>query len=103
MAQAKRISAGVERGPQVEIEVDGERITAFEGETIATTLLAAGKQNFRHTTKQNAPRGIFCGMGLCFDCVMTVNGVPNVRTCVTPVEGGMKIQTQDQSTWTGGR
>ncbi len=40
------------------------------------------------------PRGLFCAIGRCTDCVMTVDGVPNVRTCVTLVEGGMSIETQ---------
>ena len=40
------------------------------------------------------PRGIFCGIGRCTDCVMTVDGQPNVRTCVTPVRAGMKVETQ---------
>ena len=48
----------------------------------------------RYTAKQHKPRGIFCAIGRCTDCVMIVNGVPNVRTCVTPLEEGMKIQTQ---------
>ncbi len=103
MGPAKRITVGVERGPIIEIEVDGKSITAHEGETIAAALLASGRWAFRQTTGRGAPRGIYCGMGLCYDCVAIVNGVPNVRTCVTPVEAGMKIEIQDQSTWTRGR
>lgn len=91
---SKRIAQGVRRGKQFEIEVDGEPVAAFEGETIAAALLAAGKRTLRWTRKRDEPRGIFCGIGVCFECVMTVNGVPNVRTCVTPVEPGMKISTQ---------
>lgn len=78
----------------VEIEVDGETIQAIEGEPIATALLAAGKSVFRYTRKRHEPRGVFCAIGRCTDCMMTVDGVPNVRTCVTPVKAGMKIQTQ---------
>lgn len=89
-----RVSAGIRRGKQFEIEVDGEPVVAFEGETVATVLLAAGKRTLRWTRKREEPRGIFCGIGVCFDCVMTVNGVPNVRTCVTPAEPGMKVSTQ---------
>ncbi len=94
-----RIRTGVERGRQFQIEVDGRPIAVYEGETIGAALLAAGVRTLRHTAKQDAPRGIFCGMGVCFDCVMTVNGVPNVRTCVTQVEPGMKVQTQRESRW----
>jgi predicted molibdopterin-dependent oxidoreductase YjgC len=61
---------------------------------IAAALLAAGIRVHRYTTKRREPRGIFCGIGQCTDCVMVVNGVPNVRTCVTQVEKGMVIETQ---------
>lgn len=102
MAIGGRISTGVQRGRQFEIEVDGRPIVAYEGETVAAALLASGIRTFRHTTGHDAPRGIFCGMGICFDCTMTVNGVPNVRTCVTPAEPGMKVETQRESRWMGG-
>ncbi len=98
----RRITAGVERGQPVEIRVDGEPVAAFEGETIAAALIASGRSSFRHTARQSAPRGLFCGMGICFDCLMTVNGVPNVRTCITPVEDGMVVQTQHERDWQGG-
>lgn len=79
---------------RVWIEVDGKRIEAWEGEPIAAALLAAGIRVLRETPKRHQPRGVFCSIGRCTDCVMTVNGVPNVRTCVTPVEPGMKIVSQ---------
>jgi aerobic-type carbon monoxide dehydrogenase small subunit (CoxS/CutS family) len=78
----------------VEIEVDGEIIPSLEGEPIAAAILASGKQIFRYTNKRKTGRGVFCGIGRCTDCMMIVNGVPNVRTCITPVESGMKIETQ---------
>ncbi len=81
----------------VKIEVDGQLIDAFEGEPIAAALMAAGKSVFRYTRKKGEPRGIFCAIGQCTDCMMTVDGVPNVRTCITPVKDGMKIKTQQQS------
>jgi len=76
------------------ITVDGKEIPAIEGEPIAAALLAAGIKKFRETQKYHKPRGIFCAIGRCTDCVMTVDGVPNVRTCVTPVRDGMIINTQ---------
>jgi len=79
----------------VEIEVDGKTVHARTGEPIATALLAAGISTFRYTRKRHEPRGVFCAIGRCTDCMMIVDGVPNVRTCVTPVVAGMKIQTQD--------
>jgi len=78
----------------VSITVDGKVIPAREGETIAAALLAAGIRVNRYTEKRHEPRGIFCGIGQCTDCVMVVNGVPNVRTCVTLVADGMVIETQ---------
>lgn len=81
----------------VKIEVDGEYITAIDGEPIAAALIAAGKSVFRYTRKRHEPRGIFCAIGQCTDCMMTVDGVPNVRTCITPVREGMKILTQEGS------
>lgn len=79
---------------RVNFSVDGEALWAYEGEMIASALVAAGKKVFRYTSKRKEPRGIYCGIGRCTDCVMIVNGVPNVRTCVTPVEDGMIIETQ---------
>lgn len=76
------------------IEVDGETISAREGEPIAAALMAAGKLHLRNTRKNHEPRGVFCGIGRCTDCVMTVDGEANVRTCVTPVKSGMIILTQ---------
>ena len=84
----------LEQSTMVEILVDGVPIPALEGEPIASALLAAGKQIFRYTTKRKTARGIFCGIGRCTDCMMVVDGVPNVRTCVTPVRAGMKVEPQ---------
>ena len=84
----------VKPGKQVTIEVDGQLVPAFEGEPIAAALLAAGCKVFRYTVKNGEPRGVYCAIGRCTDCVMTVDGRPNVRTCITPVVDGMKIQTQ---------
>ena len=84
----------LEEKPTIEIELDGEIIEAREGEPIATALLAAGKTVFRYTNKRHTSRGLFCAIGRCTDCMMVVEGVANVRTCVTPVKAGMKVQTQ---------
>jgi predicted molibdopterin-dependent oxidoreductase YjgC len=83
----------VQRGETLTIEVDGRPVEAFAGETVAVVLLAMGRRSFRHTDKGHAPRGLFCGMGVCFDCLVTVDGVPNVRACMTPVRAGMVVAT----------
>jgi len=76
------------------IEFEGNLIEAYEGEPIAAALMAAGIKVLRYTTKYNEPRSIFGAVGKCTDCMMIVDGRPNVRTCVTPVRAGMKIETQ---------
>ena len=78
----------------VTIYFDGQPICAREGEPIAAALLNAGVHAFRTTAKRKEPRGIFCAIGRCTDCMMIVDGVPNTRTCITPVRDGMNVQTQ---------
>jgi sarcosine oxidase subunit alpha len=90
-----RIEMGIERGEPFTIEVDGVQIAAYPGETIASALLAAGKYILRTTTKFHSPRGLFCGMGICYECRMVVNGQPNVRACMTLAEPGCRVQTQE--------
>lgn len=74
--------------------LDGEAIEAMEGDTIASALLANGRKVCRYTRKNNEPRGIFCSIGRCNDCLVTVNGIPNICSCVTPVKDGMNIKIQ---------
>lgn len=73
---------------------DGNQITGYEGEPIAIALEAAGIMIHRYTKKNHEPRGIFCAIGRCTDCVMVVDGRPNVRTCITPLVEGMDVKTQ---------
>jgi hypothetical protein len=63
-----RLDSNVERGRSVCITVDGQVIEAYEGETVAAAMLAAGRHTFRHTHPEGQPRGIFCGMGICYEC-----------------------------------
>jgi hypothetical protein len=91
----RRVTKGVTRGPQFEIHVDGRKIPAHEGETIGAALVAAGVRTFHHTPKQHHPRGMYCGIGLCYECAMIVNGVPNTRTCQTLATPGCRVETQD--------
>lgn len=73
---------------------NGKQLEGYEGEPIATALKANGVMAHRYTAKTHEPRGVFCAIGRCTDCVMIVNDMPNVRTCITPLEEGMKVQTQ---------
>ena len=83
-----------QKGPLVTFTLDGKEMKGYEGEPIAAALRAAGVMTHRHTSKLDMPRGIFCAIGRCTDCVMIVDGKPNIRTCVTPLQQGMKVQTQ---------
>ena len=78
---------------KVQITVDNRKIGAYEGEPIAAALFAAGIKVLRKTPILNEPRGVFCNRGRCTDCIMKVDGKPNVRTCVTLVKDGMEIKT----------
>ncbi len=90
---ALRLDTNLERGEPVTITVDGEPIPAYEGESIAAALLAAGRRTFRHAEPGGQPRGLFCGMGICYECLVTVAGQDHVRACMTPVQPGMQITT----------
>ena len=83
-----------EKGKKVSFTFDGRMIEGYEGEPIAAALKAAGVMVHRYTARQHKPRGIFCAIGRCTDCVMVVDGKPNIRTCVTPLKEGMVVQTQ---------
>lgn len=76
-----------------EIEINGQPVQAQAGQSVAAALLAAGVRVFRHTPTGDEPRSLFCGMGTCFECLVTIDGVPNQRACMTLVQPGMKINT----------
>ena len=90
----RRVYQGVERGQPFEIGVDGEKIVAHEGETIGAALLAAGRRTLRYTNMLKQPRGLYCGIGLCQECRMTINGIPNTQACQTLATPGCRIETQ---------
>ncbi len=97
----KRVQKGVERGQRFEILVDGEKIFAYEGETIGAALMAAGRRTFRYTNKYEQPRGLYCGIGLCQECRMVINGVPNTQACQTFATPGCQVETQQGNTNSG--
>lgn len=83
-----------DKGALVTFTYNGKEIQGHEGEPIAAALKAAGVMVHRYTSKQHRPRGVFCAIGRCTDCVMVVDGKPNVRTCITPVSAGLDVKTQ---------
>jgi len=66
----------------------GRNIPFEPGQTIAAALLAAGIRSWRTTRRDAAPRGLFCGIGACYDCLITINNTPNHRACLTPAHDG---------------
>jgi hypothetical protein len=83
-----------EKGKKVTFAFDGKPMEGFEGEPIAIALRSNGVLIHRYTVKRNEPRGMFCAIGRCTDCIMVVNGRPNIRTCVEALEAGMVVETQ---------
>jgi 2Fe-2S iron-sulfur cluster binding domain len=96
-ADGRRLSThgDVARGESIEVHVDGRPLSAFTGETVAAALMAAGVRVFRTTARERAPRGLYCGMGVCYDCLVVVDGRTNTRACMTYLRPGMRIETQD--------
>jgi len=83
-----------ERGNEITIYLDDEPLKAYENETVAAAIYANGYREFSKSIKYRRPRGFYCAIGRCSSCMMEVNGVPNVRTCVLPIQDGMKIIRQ---------
>jgi predicted molibdopterin-dependent oxidoreductase YjgC len=73
---------------------EGKKLYGYEGEPIAAALLANGIKVFRESIKLHRPRGLYCAIGNCSSCLMVVDGKPNVRTCITPLREGMRIERQ---------
>jgi aerobic-type carbon monoxide dehydrogenase small subunit (CoxS/CutS family) len=73
---------------------EGERVKGFEGDTIASALHALGIKTLSYSIKKHRPRGFYCAIGNCASCNMIVDGVPNVRTCITMLKPDMIIERQ---------
>ena len=82
------------RGQPVTFTFDGETISAFTGETIAVALHGAGIKTLGRSTEKHRPRGLYCAIGNCSSCIMTVNGESNVKTCIELVADGMVVESQ---------
>ena len=73
---------------------DGTPVPAREGDSIAAALLAAGITVTRATPVSETPRGPYCMMGACFECLAIVDGRPSTQTCMTDVKEGMRVERQ---------
>jgi sarcosine oxidase subunit alpha len=99
MLTARRISPSesqvIDREVTLRFTFDGQEYTAYAGDTIASALAAAGVKTFSRSFKYHRRRGLLCVAGNCPNCLLTVDGTPNVRSCKTPVQDGMKVSSQN--------
>ncbi|MBU8864944.1 (2Fe-2S)-binding protein [Paenarthrobacter aromaticivorans] len=77
---------------EVTVSFNGRPITTSAGQSVGSALVTNGITAWRDTRKQARPRGLFCGIGVCFDCLVSVDGIPNQRACLVEVCEGMKIE-----------
>jgi len=87
----RRIDAGATRRA-ITLQVEGRTITAYEGDTLAMALLNAAVTPLRHTPVSGQPRSPLCLMGVCFDCLVEVDGRQNVQSCMVQARDGMRVR-----------
>jgi len=75
----------------VEFTFEGEKVSAWEGDSIAMALWAVGQTDLRNSSSNGAPRGVLCNMGICYECLVIVDG-ETVRSCTTMVQPGINVQ-----------
>lgn len=80
------------RKEKVNILVNGNELPAYEGETVLAALIASGYKSLKRSAFLKEKRGALCGMGVCFECLITINGIPNKRACMCQVEDNMEIE-----------
>jgi predicted molibdopterin-dependent oxidoreductase YjgC len=78
----------------IEVRIDGVSTRVREGESVAAALLASGLRSCRTTPVTGAPRAPYCMMGVCFECLVEIDGVPNRQSCQIAVTEGMQIRRQ---------
>lgn len=84
-----------DRKEKVKFIFDGQELEGYKGESIQAALHAAGVKVLGKSLELHRPRGFYCAIGNCSSCQMVVNGVPNVKTCITELEEGMTVETQE--------
>lgn len=88
-------NAGVPATAFVEVIFNGERMRVPNGSSVAAALLAGGIKRFRKSPVSGDARAPYCMMGVCFECLLEIDGIPNRQGCLVSIESGMKICTQD--------
>lgn len=95
MSQPYRLEQKDNERKKVHFIFNNEKMEGYEGEPIAAAILANGIKEFRTCSKTQQKRGIYCGIGHCYECRATVDGVTNVRTCLTLLKEGVQINSMD--------
>jgi sarcosine oxidase subunit alpha len=85
----------LDRGRELEFTFHGATVLGLEGDTVASALFGEGQRVFSRSFKYHRPRGLLCCQGTCPNCMLTVDGTPNVRACVTPLAEGMRVEGQN--------
>ena len=85
----------IDRNHPIHFSYAGKELTGFAGDTVGSALYAAGRRVFSRSFKYHRPRGLVCCSGRCPNCMMTVDGVPNVRVCVEPLRPGVDVRDQN--------
>jgi predicted molibdopterin-dependent oxidoreductase YjgC len=85
----------------IALQVDGRTYLAREGESVAAAIIGAGLSACRTTPVGSQPRGPYCMMGVCFDCLVVIDGRPNQQACMVTVRDGMRIERQQGARATG--
>ncbi len=86
----------ISHGQDIVVTLDGHEVTSHRGETVAAALMSRALRTFRYARRFGEPRGLFCGIGLCYECLVVVDGRPNQRACMTYLSEGMKIEIQQE-------
>ena len=78
-------------GRPITLMFDGRPVPALAGDSVGAALTRAGVRAWRNTRRKGRPRGLFCGIGICYDCLLTVDGAPDQRVCLVPAADGMEL------------
>ncbi|MEO3935491.1 (2Fe-2S)-binding protein [Dermatophilaceae bacterium Soc4.6] len=76
-------------------DFDGRPVRYRPGQTVGAALVADGTRSWSRSGRTRRPMGLFCGIGVCFECLLTVDGVPDVRACLAPAHEAVAVHSQD--------
>lgn len=98
----RRLPATTTGRQLVRFTFNGQELEAFQGDSVAVALAAADQRVLRWTARRGEPRALFCNMGICFDCLVEIDGCPGSRACCTRVTEGMSVRSQrGNGVWEG--